>query len=213
MHLISTSPLFRLPKALWSLHQSSQNAFLIAFGRQNAFPRCTWTANSDFVNQLTLKICPNYPFKLIFHRFVMLRTSIFALPSNEFQGFSILQLIASKTLPKLKNTIQRGPKCLQNASKTLSRGSQDPPKTLPRRPKSLPRGSQELPRGSQEASWGSQDAPRHPKTLPRGSQDAPRGSQESRLALQAHFFIDFWLSGPRFLQYPPMKFKVFQYCS
>ena len=111
---------------------------------------------------------PTCPPSSIYHRFLTLPTSIFAIPYNVFHGFSIFQQIVSKTLPKL-----------QNAPKRLPRTSQDPskrPQERSKRPSDESSSPQDHPSDAQKSPKRLQEAftrfLRAPKCLPGDLQSA-----------------------------------------
>ena len=71
---------------------------------------------------------------LTFHQFLLLVTSIFAIPSNVFEGFAIFTIITSKPLSNCLRTSKSTPTGLQNDSRSLPRRYQDDPKVVPRAP-------------------------------------------------------------------------------
>ena len=122
---------------------------------------------------------------LTFHQFLLLGTSIFAIPSNVFEGFAIFARMTSKPLSKGLRTSKSTPTGLQNDSR------------------SFPRRSQGGPESSQDRLKRSQD---HPKRL----YDRPKRSPWATLGLVWNtcgwLFIKFStkrLPLDGYLDYPP----------
>ena len=92
-----------------------------------------------------------------FHQFLLLGTSIFAIPSNVFEGFAIFTRITSKPLSNCLRTSKSTPTGLQNDSR------------------SLPRRSQGGPESSQDWLKRSQDRPKRPYDRPQRSPWATLG--------------------------------------
>ena len=97
------------------------------------------------------KDCLSIDILLTFHNFLLLRTSIFAIPSNVFEGFAIFARMTSKPLSKGLRTSKSTPTGLQNDSR------------------SLPRRSQGGPESSQDRLKRSQDRPKRPYDRPKRS--------------------------------------------
>ena len=94
---------------------------------------------------------------LTFHQFLLLGTSISAIPSNVFEGFAIFTRITSKPLSNCLRTSKSTPTGVQNDSR------------------SLPRRSQGGPESSQDWLKRSQDRPKRPYDRPQRSPWATLG--------------------------------------
>ena len=109
------------------------------------------SSNSQPTDYLSMDIL------LTFHQFLLLGTSIFAIPSNVFEGFAIFTRITSKPLSNCLQTSKSTPTALQNDSR------------------SLPRRSQGGPESSQDWLKRSQDRPKRPYDRPQRSPWATLG--------------------------------------
>ena len=75
------------------------------------------------------KDCLSMDILLTFHKFLLLGTSIFAIPSNVFEGFAIFARMTSKPLSKCLRTSKSTRTGLQNESRSLPRRSQGGPES------------------------------------------------------------------------------------
>ena len=101
--------------------------------------------------KISTKDCLLIDILTIFHPLLLLGTSIFAIPSNVFEGFAIFARITSKPLSKCLRTSKSTPTGLQNDSR------------------SLPRRSQGGPESSQDRLKRSQHRPKRPYDRPKRS--------------------------------------------
>ena len=136
---------------------------------------------------------PTCPPISIFHDFLTLRTSIFAIPYSVFQGFSIFQQIASKMLPEVK----KYPQCDSKRPPRVSPETSKRPQERSKRLQELSSRPQEHPKIAKIAPSGPSQRPtrltRRPKTPPRApkrlyrfqetSKRLPRGLQQDQYQL------------------------------
>ena len=133
---------------------------------------CGSSSNSQPKDYLSIDIL------LTFHQFLLLRTSIFAIPSNVFEGFAIFARMTSKPLSKGLRTSKSTPTGLQNDSRSLPRRSQGGPESCKDQPKSCqdrPKRLQDRPKRSFRAIQNSQ---KFSKRSPRSLKGHPRPLQE-----------------------------------
>ena len=151
-----------------------------------------------------------------FRRFQSLRTSKFAIPYNEFEGFGELYGIASRTLSKFYNHPQNTPKRPTRgllgslcepmrgpwSSKLPTKSPQEPPQVskrnpewspihpqgTPRHPRRSPRDPQGVPKRTPSGSQGI--PPRRPKGCPRGLQEVLQGSPRDPQGVRKMFAKD-----------------------
>ena len=85
---------------------------------------------SSKIGNSASKLVPACLRSCFFIKLLICRTLSFAIHYNAFEGFSIFQQIASKTLPKLQSSSKTLSKCHRNAAKSLARAFHEAPRPL-----------------------------------------------------------------------------------